>query len=568
MKSVKDLVNSVDTEILKSRPLSDWRPILAQEVQVYVFGENYIGKRFDQIHYKFCEKNEAKEILVDNLYALLRYKYFPSTSEEIDERIKAIVNSFTMNLKTTLKKVSFDKNADCDIVNMLPDYCIAFRNGVYNFKDDCWLFKYNIIKLDNLSNKIYAYDPNYIIMWYLDYDFEPLPIAIKSTSLEEFVDIMKTLTIQQQNYCFELLYNMSHDIDNKFDIDKLKHLCEVFGYTMLQSFSQYFVMLIGNGQNGKNSLFDGCLTNRLIPRPAANDIEAIENDRFITGSLENKAQNIFLETEAKVYTESKMIKALTGSMYQTIESKGVSKYSGIINCKFVWSANDQDKVKFSDTTKGFRRRINMVELYYQWDAQKRFLKKGDYYDTTFSDSLSEIKNDIVNTTTFVYFAMYGIMLGTNNFVDSFKFDYNDWNMKYADIDMELKDKLDNISLKRIIDRCTTSPNIKEACKKGLYDCDRHSLAASPTIKILGKNGIDGVLEIFSDPELYTAYFADNDIYISIRLLQQLSLDLASTSAAFTSSVKKLYGITSFDTIIGNVPYIRCTFLSGKLKILV
>ena len=58
-------------------------------------------------------------------------------------------------------------------------------------------------------------------------------------------------------------------------------------------------MLIGSGQNGKNSLFDGCFSNRVIPRPAANDLDAIEGDRFITGALENKAHNIFLETSAK-----------------------------------------------------------------------------------------------------------------------------------------------------------------------------------------------------------------------------------------------------------------------------
>ena len=152
-------------------------------------------------------------------------------------------------------------------------------------------------------------------------------------------------------------------------------------------------MLIGAGQNGKNSLFDGCFTNRVVPIPASNDLESIENDRFITGALENKAHNIFLEstTVAKTYAESKVIKALTGSMYQTVESKGIQKYSGIINCKYIFAANDQDKLKFGDTTVGFRRRINMFEIFYQWDKEKRFLSRGDYYDTTFSDSLSELK---------------------------------------------------------------------------------------------------------------------------------------------------------------------------------
>lgn len=567
MKSIHDVIKSVDTEVLKSRPLSDWRPILAQEVQVYVFGENYIGKRFDQIHYKFCEKNEAREILVDNLYALLRYKYFPVASEEIDERIKSIVASFTANLKTTLKKVSFDHDADCDVVKMLPDYCIAFRNGVYNFKDNKWLFKYNVVQLERLSNKIYEYNHEYVILWYLDYIFEPLDIDIKSTSFEDFIDLMKNLTAAQKNYCFELMYNIAHNADHKFDINKLKHLCEILGYTCLQSFSQHFVFLIGAGQNGKNSLFDGCFTNKVIPRVASNDLKSIENDRFITGALENKAQNIFLETEAETLTCSKMIKNLTGSMYQTIESKGVSKYSGIINCKHIFAANDQDKLKFSDTTTGFRRRINMFEISYQWDKQKRFLKKGDYYDTSFSDSLIEIKSDLSNTTMFIYFAMYGILFGTKSFTKNFEFSYNDWNMTYADVDMELKDKIELITLKKIVDKCRVSNTLKESCKKGLYDEDRHTLAASPTMKAIGANGIDGVLSVFEDPEAYTLYFSENDIYINIRLLQQLCGDFTTASGTFTSAIKKLYNISSFDMTVANVPHVKCSFPNGKIKIL-
>ena len=564
--TAQDIIEKVDVSVLLSRPLSDWRPVLANEVQVYVFGENYLAKRFDQINYKFCEKNEAKEILVDNLYALLRYKYFPQSSEEIDERIKLIVSNFTTNLKTTLKKVSFDKNTDSDIIHMLPDYCLAFRNGVFDFKKNDWLFKYTVTTLDKLANKIYEYDTKYAVLWYLDYNFEPLPLDIMNMPFTDFVDIIKQLSVQQKNYCFELLYNISHDVDHLFSIEKFKHLCEVLGYTCLQSFAQYFVILIGSGQNGKNSLFDGCFTNRVIPRPASNDMDAIENDRFITGSLENKAHNIFLETEAKTYVASKMIKALTGSMYQTIESKGVSKYSGIINCKYIFAGNDQEAIKFTDTTKGFRRRINVFEISYTWDPAKRFLKKGDYYDTSFSDSLVELKDDLINTTTYVYFAMYGIMLATNGFTRTFTFNHNDWNMKYSDVNMELKDNIERISLKRIVERCKTSGTMKEMIKKAFYDEYRTALYRSSTVKQFSINSIDDLLAMFEDPSLYTAYFAENDIYISLRVLQTLCNNL-DTANAFTASIKKIYNITNFDMMIANIPYLKCTFSNGRLKIL-
>lgn len=565
-KTVKDLLNAVDTTALVARPLSDWRPVLTEECQVYVFGENYIAKRFDQINYKFCQKETAKEILIDNLYALLRFKYFPKTSEEIDDRIDKIVRSFTANLKTTLKRVSFDPNTDAVYIKTLPDYCVAFRNGVYNFKDDKWLFKYDIIKLERLSNTIYLYDNSYAIMWYLDYDFESLDVKIETFSLEKFIKFMKDITCvpESRNYCFELLYNISHNSLNQFDMKKFIHLCEILGYTVLQSFAQYFVMLIGSGQNGKNSLFDGCFTNRLVPKPASNDLDAIENDRFITGSLENKSHNIFLETSAKTYTESKMLKALTGSMYQTIEQKGVNKYSSVINCKYIWAGNDQENIKFSDDTTGFRRRVNMMEIFYQWDSRKKFLSTGDYYDTTFSDSLDELKNDIMNTTAYVYFAMYGIMIGTKNWTKNFQFTENDWNATYFDVDFSVKESIKRLSLRKILDYISKTP--EKDCLDMFYGADKKKLYLSSSMSILGYNSFKDMITMLNDPEKAAHFFADNDIYISVKHLQKL-IGNHDTLISFSKTVRKLFNLKTFERLNGNQAYVRCTFISERLKIL-
>lgn len=566
VNNVQDVVDAVGTSALMARSLTEWRPVLAAECQVYVFGENYLAKRFDQINFKFCEKQEAKEILIDNLYALLRYKYFTKLSDEVDDRINKIVISFTANLKTTLLKVSFDVAADCAIMKQLPDYCIAFRNGVYNFKACDWFFKYDVIMLERLRNKMYLYDPSYAIMWYMDYDFEPLPINIMETDVTDFIQMMKSLTqdAKTRNLCFELLYNISHAQDDRFSLNKFKHLCQILGYSILQSFSQYFVMLIGSGQNGKNSLFDGCFSNRVIPRPAANDLDAIEGDRFITGALENKAHNIFLETSAKTYTESKMIKALTGSMYQTIESKGVSKYSSVINCKFIFAGNDQDKIKFSDNTTGFRRRINMLEIYYHWDSAKKFLKKGDYYDTTFSDSLNELKDNLANSTVYIYFGMYGIMQATEGFTQNFKFTINDWNFKYSDVDFEVKDRIEQIDRKQLVD--FMSDKYKEEGKTMLFDLQRNRLYCSRSIKNFGVDGYEDMLKMFKDEELFTSYFAEYDVYISIKCIQLLIKDFSSATS-FTQMFKKLFMLEKFEILNSNKPYVKVSFKSGKLQVI-
>lgn len=569
VKTVQNVIDAVNTSALIDRDLTVWRPILAKECQVYVCGEQYIGKRFDAINYKFCEKMEAEEIVLDNLYALLRFKYFPKTSEEIDEKIKKIVNSFTANLKTTLRRISFDTNADCDIMHLLPDYCIAFRNGVYDFKNNNWFIKYDITEIEKISNKIYMYRNDYAILWYMDYNFDPWPINIAEISLSDFIAIMREVTIgASRNLCFELMYNISHTADDVFSPDMFLHLCEVLGYTVLQSFSQHFVMLIGSGQNGKNSLFDGCFTHRVVPIPAANDLDAIENDRFITGSLENKFHNIFLETSAKVYTESKMIKALTGSMYQTIESKGISKYSGVINCKYLFAGNDQDKIKFADNTLGFRRRINMFEIYYQWDAQKRFLKRGDYYDTSFSDDLQELKENLANTSAYIYFAMYGIMQATKQFTSNFAFTMNAWNYKYTDIDMDIKEKIESINAHKIViylrslenNRCT------EDIKNAFYSAEEERLYAAQEINALGYKTPESLIKFFEDEDDFTAFFAENDIYFSIRSIQTIINDITPPKT-FTMLLKKIYMIPMFKTFGANKSYAKCRFVNQRLQII-
>ena len=567
VSKIDEVRTNVEANAALSYSLSHWRILLANECQVYVFGEVYLAKRFDQIHFIFCNKDIAKEILIDNLYALLRFKYFPKITEEIDDRIKKIIDSFTANLKTTLHRVSFDKDADCTKIYQLPDGCVAFRNGVYDFRQDKWFIKYDIIELENLSNKIYLYRNDYVIFWYMNYDFEPLPVSIQKTPINEFIDMMKLVTSEEstRNYCFELLYNISHDAAHEFSQERFVHLCEVLGYTMLQSFSQNFVMLIGAGQNGKNSLFDGCFTNRLIPRAASNSMDSFENDRFITGALENKPINIFLETSAKVYRESTMIKALTGSMYQTIESKGIQKYSGIINCKYIFAGNDQDNIKFSDTTRGFTRRINMYEIFYQWDASKLFLKNGDYYDCTFSDSLKELTENSSNTTIYIYFAMYGIMHGTKNFTKNFSFSLNDWNVQYFDVDFDLKEKIQSLT---IDDVCRF---IKISCKDSveegrvvLYDIYGKRLFNSITMNRLGIYDQEAMLKALEDDEFCSAYFIENSVFLSIKAIQRLSGNLDSASK-FTSTIKKLFPALNLERIFSNRLYIKCTFIKRKLK---
>ena len=564
LKSVDD---AVATSVYADYDMVDWQPLLAKECQVYVYNENYLAKRFDQIHFQFCGKEIATEILKDNLYALLRFKYFKKRSDEAEKKIEGIVKSFVANLKTTLIKVAFDPDTECTLVKWLPDGCIAFRNGVYDFRKDKWLFTYDRIRIPALNSVIYMYDQAYIINWFFNFDFQPIGINLNDYDTKSLVDFLRDFDKASKNYCFELMYNMSHDFNDKFKPEKFEHLCQILGYLCLQSFCQAFVLLIGSGQNGKNSLIDGCFTSRIIPQPANNDMESIEEDKFVGSTLENRAHNIYLETTPDVKTKSKNLKALTGSMYQTVEEKGVTKHATIVNCKYLWAGNDQDKIKFSDTTVGFRRRINLFETWYRWDSKKKFLTQGDYYDTTFSDDLHEIKSDLSNAIIFIYLAMFGIKLGTDGYSHSFKFKYNDWKLQYTDVNLDLREKIEDLTTQRIADWCS-NPKNREISKQLFYDVSQKALYDSLTLKengIVVNNYEEYLNNFLKSEEACLNYFAEWDVYISVRLLQEILRD-PSPAASFSQNLKKIYGLNSFLYKNNNKPYVKARFISNKLRI--
>ena len=562
-------------------PLHMWRPILAKECGVFVVGEMYLGKRFDQINYSYCTLETAKEIVEDNCYALLRYKYFTKPDDEVDKRIADIIKSFKANLKTTLLRKSFNVNDadECGILKNLPMYCVAFKNGVFNFKDNKFLFKYDILKVDGITNRIYQYDPDYAIMWYLNYNFVPMDgIDIMELPLEDFVDVLKENEelhrkddpeSKSKNLCFELMWNMSHDMFDMYNPYKFKHLCEILGYLMDPQFVQKFVMLIGAGRNGKNSLFDGCFTNKVVPMPTQNSLVAIEEDKFITGTLEGKFHNIFLETDERSAstTSSAMLKQLTGSQLQTIESKGKDKHSGYINCKFIFSANEQEKVKFGDVSIGFRRRINMFEVYYQYDQDLKFMKKNpDYYNTTYSQDLHEISDNLLNTITFVYLAMYGIKSATKDFKKSFEFSRDDYNMTYSDINTDIKEKVRDITADKLAKWVKESK--KTRIKNAFLDgTGKEFWQNSKELKDFGLvGGFDSVYKALKDDETRNDYFADHEIYIGLEHLKDLIEEPAMSATKFTSTFKKLFANAMMIKTADGKQYVKVTFIGVNLKV--
>lgn len=570
-KSTAALVSDMTTKALLAKPLPEWRTILARECQVYVLGENYIAKRFDQINFKYVDEREAILVVTNNIYALLRTKYFPHQTDEIDDRIRDIVANFTRNIMTTLLKVSLVQDPDMTQVSFLPDGCVAFKNGVYDFIHAKWLFKYTVIRMPEIGNKMFLYTNKYLIMWYMNFDFYPIEdLDISKMSVKDMVSLFKTMCEYREtrSMCFELMYNIAHDENDAFSEERFMHLCEILGYLLLQSFCQQFVMLIGAGSNGKNSLFDGCFSTHVVPSITSNSLEDIEQDRFILGTLINKSHNIFLETSPEVHKESKMLKQITGSMYQTIEQKGVQKFSGIVNCKMMFSSNDQDNTKFSDTTTGFRRRINLFEIFYTWDPQKKFLKKGDYYDTTFSEDLRELKTNVINAIVFCYFGMFGMLHATNNMTKQFKFTVNDWKQSYSDVDIDMKNAIEKCGIVRIKKWLSYKSKNDPEVQAFLYDDKCRRLASSPLLASFGYSGFDGLMQLINDEDAAISFFNDNDMFISTKMLRSM-INSDETTGRFNSALKKIYKTNSsnYKALYSNTNYIKCSLKRDKLKII-
>ena len=499
----------------------------------------------------------------------------------IDKRIADIVKNFKTNLKTTLLKKTFDPNSadECGLLKTLPEWCVAFKNGVYDFKENRFLFKYDILRVEGITSRIYQYDPDYAILWYMNFDFTPMDgISIMDIEFEDFIEVLKEFENSHRkldpddkakNLCFELVWNMSHDMQDEFSMDKCRHLCEILGYIVDPIFVQKFVMIIGAGRNGKNSLFDGCFTNKIIPMPTQNSLASIEENRFITGALENRYQNIFLETDEKSASmqSSQNIKQLTGSQFQTIIHKGVDGYPGLINCKFLFSANEQEKIKFGDISTGFRRRINMYEVFYQYDQDLKFMKKNpDYYNTTYSQDLHEISNNLLNSTTFVYLAMYGIKSATKGFRKSFEFTKNDWNDTYSDIAFDLKDKIRAISVDKLMGYMTKN---KKEVKSMFVNTDILNPVAwqdSKELNDFGFSGVNAIMNLLKSDEYRNDYFVDHDVFLNLKNLKDIIGENVMSQAIFISNLKRLFANAQIIKTANGKQFVRINLSGNSMRI--
>lgn len=596
--TVEQIKETVDQKMLMTRSLADWQPILSRECQVYRFENgSYLAKHFSQIQYTICDVTTATNILIDNLYALLRNKYFSPLTDEALERINQIVKTFTTNLTDVLLHVTFNPRIDEDgllHIRNLPNGCVAFKNGVFDFRKNDWLFTYSRTRLKTGADLV-EYPLDYVVRFYFNFNFTSLDINVNDFTLEEFEQALVEVDKDRRNMCFELVHNMSFDELHKFSLERFEHLCQIMGYMCCSSMVEQFSIIFGTGQNGKDSLFRGCFTHHIIPTPASLSLDDIIEAQFATGTLEGKCHNINLELSPKTYKDVARLKVITGGEEIDIEKKGVQSHTGVINCRQLFAGNVQDDIKFADTSNGFLRRVNIFNVYYVWDNQKNFMKRGDYFDTTFT--LDELKYDIYNAVMFVYLGMFGLKSATNGFMTDFKFTHNEWSNYYTTTDADLVTDITSVTPKILLGYARASDKRMIDFDKALYGSNRKKLWRNefePSMFYLPTQDLyqkyvkqdSGMVEFSSVTQFlkseYTAPY-ENDVldidmayevltqsdefYIRTTVLQDMLGYKGKSPREFNTSLKQAFGATSIERLTENQPYIRCRFVRGKLTII-
>lgn len=91
-KTISDIALSVDQQVLISRPLADWLPILADDCQVYqIDNGGFLAKRFSQINFSFVISKLRQRYSSTIFMRLLRNKYFVILTDEALDRTIQIV---------------------------------------------------------------------------------------------------------------------------------------------------------------------------------------------------------------------------------------------------------------------------------------------------------------------------------------------------------------------------------------------------------------------------------------------------------------------------------------------
>lgn len=540
---VKAVIDKIQLDQLRSLTLHEWGQLLKPDLQMFSYREVYFGRYLKTLNFSFYSRDEAESLIERNAKIVLREKYFTNPTNDDIALEKNIVKYISSSMDSLIDVISFENEMleKQRVLKFLPNYCIAFANGVYDFYNNEWLFKYEETDIGSIY-----YTPEYIITWFIGIHFEPLDVfnelPLKSLSVDDLLDVLSI----DNTLSTKLIYNMAHDQTHTFSKTKFLHIAQVLGYLLTSRPIQKFVIVVGDGNNGKNGLFEGLLYRLIYPGISKAKLSEIETDEFITGTIGQYNHNICLENEDRTYPKSVNLKLLTGESQIEINKKGVQRYSTYFNSKFLFAINNIQNIKFGDTSDGFNRRINILELFYKWDPNGYYKQLGDYYDVKFSGDFMEFREDPKNFFYIYYIAMFGAIQAFKD-RNTYEFVENSYKVEKYSTTESFANKLE-ISYERVLRYLKGN---KERQEDFIFTKDRKNYKRFTKILYQFADDFDYDEVIQENEETgskltaYDEFLMDHDLvpmYVSISVLYDLIFGLTGdiTKTNFTQTLKAFY----------------------------
>lgn len=554
-RKIENIMEQVNVSMYLNMKLDAWKMKLAYECNVFVLGKRYLARRYDKINFSIVSESEARTILVDNVNALLKYKYLTITSDESRKKIEEITKVMKSNIKTNLIKVG-DK-ANGFNLHELPNGCIAFKNGVYDFKNNNWLFTYDTIDIPSLHDKIIFYN-GYMIKWYFNIDFKPFDFSIMEKPFNVFLKEQrrtKDISSVMKVFC-----NYAHNNADKLSMEKAVHLSEVMGHLVQQKFTNNVCFVNMNSQHS-HILLDKFFTPYIVPKPSDFTLSYIERNKIAKDYLQQHSQNISYEYGDYATGRLSVITELTNDEMQNIDKQYKESDIQPINNHMLFCIGKNGDLNVSEDSPMLDR-LNIFDLNYRFSYHNQYLKTNDcYYDMR---NLSITLNDII---IFIYISMYGLRSATRDFTRDFKFTYNDFTGILSQKVNTLGEQLKNIKMDDFLQKIALDEDLKVV----LYDTKYiERLFRSESMHAFYKRkwtNVSNLKTMLQTPRYYNAFFANKkEVFIRINFIYDY-LGYTTSRKEFTRMIRKLYPTSDMRKIDNNRMYIRAYFENGLLKII-
>ncbi len=347
VEEARETIRIINQYILKE-PLSE------KELETILRDESFLkpnffkGKTFLFDRFATYIKNNNHIIKIDGRLNIYIDNYYNSSLEKLE---KVMIQHIPLLTDAKRKEVLKYLNIICDERQQADANMIAFKNGIYNIKD----------------NSFISFSPEIIITNKINWDYNPAAYSgIADKTLNKIAcndNSIRSLLEELIGYC---LYRRNE-------------LGKAF-------------ILTGDGANGKSTFI--AVLNRILgdKNIAANDLKEL-SERFSTVTLYGKLANLGDDIGDTFITDPSLFKKIVTGDKIVAEQKGQPKFEFNPYCKMIFSANSVPRM--NDKSNAIIRRLIIVPF------EAKFNDTDDDFDP-------EIKYKLQSQESIEYFIKLGI----------------------------------------------------------------------------------------------------------------------------------------------------------------